>query len=71
MDSNYLVCDYVFPDENDSDICERIKELFNYDVTDPQNQLVFVEDLPRNLYFDKLIQLNPFKLIILEILNKS
>jgi len=46
MDSNYLVCDYVFPDENDSDICERIKELFNYDVTDPQNQLVFVEDLP-------------------------
>lgn len=55
MDSNYLVCDYVFPDENDSDICERIKELFNYDVTDPQNQLVFVEDLPRNLYFDKLI----------------
>ena len=47
MDSNYLICDYVFPDENDSDICDRIKELFNLEITDPQTQIVFAEDLPR------------------------
>ena len=48
MESNKnLICDYVFPDENDSDICDRVKELFNFEITDPENQIVFVEDLPR------------------------
>ena len=50
MDSNYLICDYVFPDENDSDICDRIKELFNLEITDPQAQIVFAEDLPRKFF---------------------
>lgn len=49
LDSNYLICDYVFPDESDSDICERIKELFNYEIKNPQTQIIFVEDFPRNL----------------------
>ena len=50
---NFFISDYVFPDETSEDISERIKELFDYDIADPVNQIVFVEDLPRmfRLYF--------------------
>lgn len=42
-----IISDYVFPDETDADIGERIKQLFDYDITDPENEIVYVEDLPR------------------------
>lgn len=45
--SRMLISDYVFPDETDADISERIKELFDYDIVDTKNDIVYVEDLPR------------------------
>ena len=57
---NFFISDYVFPDETSEDISERIKELFDYDIADPVNQIVFVEDLPRMFrsYFFILFKLN-------------
>lgn len=42
-----IISDYVFPDETDTDISERIKQLFDYDIVDTKNDIVYVEDLPR------------------------
>lgn len=41
-----VISDYVFPDETDIDISERVKELLNVDLTDTRNQIVYAEDLP-------------------------
>lgn len=43
---SFILTDYVFPDETDSDISERIRELFNYEIKEPSRQICFVEDLP-------------------------
>lgn len=46
-----IISDYVFPDETDTDISERIKQLFDYDIDDAKNDIVYVEDLPRKKFF--------------------
>ena len=43
-----MISDYVFPDETDLDISERIKELFSVELVDSSKQIIFVEDLTRN-----------------------
>jgi hypothetical protein len=48
QNGSFLICDYVFPDETSFDISERIRELFDYEISDTENQIVFVENLPRN-----------------------
>ena len=42
---NFLICDYVFPDETTLDISDRIKQLFNHEID--ETQINFVEKLPR------------------------
>lgn len=49
--SGQIITDYMFPDETDSDISERIKDLFECDLTDTKRQIVCLEDLPRNFNF--------------------
>jgi hypothetical protein len=44
---SFLISDYVFPDETDLDISDRIKELFSCELVDSSKQIIFVEDLPR------------------------
>ncbi len=44
--SDFLICDYVFPDETFVDISDRIRELFDYEIKDNE-KIVFVENLPR------------------------
>ena len=39
----------MFPDENELDIRERIREIYNIDLTDSSKQIVYVEDLPRKI----------------------
>ncbi len=39
----------MFPDENDSDISERIKDLFDFEIKDTSNQIFYAEDLPRKI----------------------
>ncbi len=48
LNSNIVIADYVFPDENENDIKDRIKELYNVDIVDSSKQIIYVEDLPRN-----------------------
>jgi hypothetical protein len=43
------VTDYVFPDENELDIKERTREIFNVEIEDYNSQVFFAEQLPRNL----------------------
>jgi hypothetical protein len=45
--SSLIISDYVFPDETDTDISERIKELFDFEIRDTNKQIHYVEDLPR------------------------
>jgi hypothetical protein len=45
--SNFLISDYVFPDETKSDISQRIKQLFNYEIKDLDKEIIYVEDFPR------------------------
>lgn len=44
---NLFISDYVFPDENEIDITERIKQLFNFEIKNPSSQIVQVENFPR------------------------
>lgn len=41
----FIISDYVFPDETNLDISERIKQLFDYDLD--ESQIFYVENLPR------------------------
>lgn len=43
-----VITDYMFPDETDADISERIKDLFECNIVDPSKQIVYLEELPRN-----------------------
>ena len=43
----FLICDYVFPDETDEDISDRVREMFAFDIKKPCEQIIYVEDLPR------------------------
>lgn len=53
--SSLVISDYVFPDETDEDISERVKELFNKDLKDTENQIVYAEDLPRKIHINNKI----------------
>jgi hypothetical protein len=41
-----IISDYVFPDETDTDIGERISQLFGVEIKDPASQIAFVESFP-------------------------
>ena len=41
----FIISDYVFPDETNLDISERIKQLFDYEIN--ESQITYVENLPR------------------------
>ncbi|RNA29713.1 hypothetical protein BpHYR1_005737 [Brachionus plicatilis] len=41
-----MITDYMFPDEKDLDISERIKDLFSCELVDTKKQIVYLEDLP-------------------------
>lgn len=53
--SPVIISDYVFPDETDMDIGERIKQLFDYDITDPDREIIYVEELPRECSYSYII----------------
>ena len=46
LSSAFVISDYVFPDETEVDIKDRIRELYNFDITDSNKQIFYVEDLP-------------------------
>ena len=46
-----FLSDYVFPDENVTDITERVRELFNYEISDATSQILYVESFPRKIFF--------------------
>ena len=48
VDNNLIISDYVFPDETFPDICQRIKQLFNYDIAS-EKQIYYAENLPSKL----------------------
>lgn len=43
----FIISDYVFPDETNLDISERIKQLFDYDLD--ESQIFYVENLPPDI----------------------
>jgi hypothetical protein len=51
LGEDFVISDYVFPDENEHDIKDRISELFNYELVDPSKQIYYAEELPRNFVF--------------------
>lgn len=51
----FLISDYVFPDETSADIVDRIKELFNYEIKDPNKQIIHVEKFPRMIFYNDFI----------------
>ncbi len=50
LNSNFVISDYVFPDENENDIKDRTRELYGVDILDSGKQIIYVEDLPRKSY---------------------
>ena len=46
-----FLSDYVFPDETVTDITERVKELFSYEISDATSQILYVESFPRKISF--------------------
>ena len=47
LENNFIISDYVFPDETHPDISARIKQLFNYDIAD-EKQIYYAENIPSN-----------------------
>lgn len=48
LENNFIISDYVFPDETFTDICTRIKQLFNYDMAS-EKQIYYAENLPTEI----------------------
>ena len=42
-----LISDYIFPDETPTDICDRIRELFSFEIKDSDTQIISIENFPR------------------------
>ena len=55
----FLISDYVFPDETSSDIIERIRELFSYEIEDPETQIIHVEKFPREFLAPNVLTESP------------
>jgi hypothetical protein len=47
-DGLLYISDYVFPDETVADIGDRISELLDFKITQPNQQIIHVESFSRN-----------------------
>ncbi|CAF0818045.1 unnamed protein product [Brachionus calyciflorus] len=55
-----VITDYVFPDETEDDISERVKELFDIDLVDLKTQIVYAEDLPPEIKMTQSDEITEF-----------